>query len=38
MREMILEGVVGIQTGMNPHYLHERLKGFLEEQETQIQR
>jgi chemotaxis protein MotA len=32
IREMILEGVVGIQTGMNPHYLRERLNGFLDEQ------
>jgi chemotaxis protein MotA len=30
LREMILEGVVGIQSGMNPHYLRERLRAFLE--------
>jgi chemotaxis protein MotA len=34
-REMILEGVVGIQSGMNPHYLRERLNVFLEERERQ---
>ncbi|MBI5634130.1 MAG: flagellar motor protein [Nitrospirae bacterium] len=35
LREMILEGVVGIQAGMNPHYLRERLRGFIEEQNRQ---
>ncbi len=29
-RAMILEGVVGIQSGLNPHYLEERLKTFIE--------
>lgn len=28
-REMILEGVSGIQTGINPHYLEERLRVYL---------
>jgi chemotaxis protein MotA len=28
LRSMILEGVVGIQSGINPHYLEERLKSF----------
>ncbi|MFA5074321.1 MAG: flagellar motor protein [Nitrospirota bacterium] len=30
MREMILEAVLGIQSGMNPHYLEERLRVFVE--------
>ena len=30
LRAMILEGVVGIQSGLNPHYLEERLKTFIE--------
>jgi len=30
LREMILEGVVGIQSGMNPHYLEEKLRAFVE--------
>ena len=30
LREMIIEGVVGIQSGINPHYLEERLKSFVE--------
>jgi chemotaxis protein MotA len=30
LREMILEGVIGIQSGMNPHYLEEKLKAFAE--------
>jgi len=29
-RALILEGVVGIQSGLNPHYLEERLKVFVE--------
>jgi flagellar motor component MotA len=29
---MILEGVIGIQSGLNPHYLREKLKVFLEEE------
>lgn len=33
MREMILEGVLGIQTGLNPNYLEERLKVFLPDSE-----
>lgn len=33
VREMIVEGVIGIQAGMNPHYLRERLGVFLEERE-----
>ncbi|MFN3480714.1 MAG: flagellar motor protein [Thermodesulfovibrionales bacterium] len=28
-REMILEGVSGIQTGINPHYLEERLRVYI---------
>ncbi|NTU42568.1 MAG: flagellar motor protein [Nitrospirales bacterium] len=32
LREMILEGVIGIQTGMSPHYLREKLKGFIGDQ------
>jgi len=35
LREMILEGVVGIQSGLNPHYLRERLRGFFPEQNRQ---
>jgi chemotaxis protein MotA len=31
LRAMLLEGVVGIQSGVSPHYLEERLKAFLEE-------
>ncbi|MDA8083987.1 MAG: flagellar motor protein [Nitrospiraceae bacterium] len=31
VREMLIEGVVGIQTGLNPYYLREKLKVFLEE-------
>lgn len=31
VREMIIEGVVGIQSGLNPHYLEEKLKVYLEE-------
>ena len=31
IREMILEGVVGIQSGLNPHYLEEKLKVYVEE-------
>jgi chemotaxis protein MotA len=30
IREMILEGVIGIQSGVNPHYLEEKLKSFVE--------
>jgi len=30
LREMILEGVIGIQSGVNPHYLEEKLKAFAE--------
>lgn len=29
-REMVLEGVSGIQTGINPHYLEERLRVYIE--------
>lgn len=29
IREMILEGVSGIQTGINPHYLEERLRVYI---------
>jgi chemotaxis protein MotA len=31
LRAMIIEGVVGIQSGLNPHYLEEKLKVFVEE-------
>lgn len=31
VREMVIEGVLGIQSGMNPYYLRERLKVFVEE-------
>jgi len=31
LRAMIIEGVIGIQSGVNPHYLEERLKSFMEE-------
>ncbi len=31
-REMLIEAVLGIQAGTNPHHLEERLKVFLEEQ------
>ncbi len=30
LRGMIIEGVVGIQSGVNPHYLEERLKSFMD--------
>ena len=33
LREMMIEGVVGIQSGINPHYLEERLWAFVEEKE-----
>lgn len=29
-RELILEGVLGIQSGVNPYYLEEKLKSFVE--------
>lgn len=29
-REMILEGVLGIQSGVNPYYLEQRLRSFVE--------
>ena len=29
-RELILEGVVGIQSGINPYYLEQRLRSFVE--------
>ncbi|MDI6800537.1 MAG: flagellar motor protein [Thermodesulfovibrionales bacterium] len=29
VREMILEGVMGILSGINPHYLEERLRSFI---------
>ena len=29
-REMILEGIVGLQAGINPHYLEEKLRTHLE--------
>jgi len=31
LREMVLEGVVGIQSGMNPYYLEEKLRAFIED-------
>ncbi len=30
LRQMIIEGVVGIQAGVNPHYLEARLRAFVE--------
>jgi chemotaxis protein MotA len=33
LREMILEGVIGIQLGINPRYLEEKLRVFIEEKE-----
>lgn len=30
VRQMIIEGVVGIQAGVNPHYLEARLRAFVE--------
>jgi chemotaxis protein MotA len=30
VRAMILEGVVGIQSGLNPHFLEEKLKVYVE--------
>jgi chemotaxis protein MotA len=30
VREMVIEGVAGIQSGLNPHYLEEKLRAFLE--------
>jgi chemotaxis protein MotA len=29
-REMILEGVIGLQAGINPYYLEEKLRTFVE--------
>ncbi len=29
-KEMILEGVLGIQSGVNPYYLEQRLRSFVE--------
>jgi chemotaxis protein MotA len=34
LRAMILEGVAGIQSGINPRYLEARLKTFIEEQRS----
>lgn len=31
LRDMILEGVILIQSGINPHYIEEKLRSFLEE-------
>lgn len=31
LREMMLDGVIGIQAGINPHYLEAKLRVFLEE-------
>ncbi|MGD0884137.1 MAG: flagellar motor protein [Thermodesulfovibrionales bacterium] len=31
VREMVIEGVTGIQSGLNPHYLEEKLRAFLKE-------
>ncbi len=33
VREMLIEGVVGIQSGLNPYYLREKMKVFLERKE-----
>jgi len=32
LREMMIEAVLGIQAGINPHYLEERLRVFVEKQ------
>jgi len=32
LREMMIEGAIGIQTGMNPHYLREKLRAYLEKE------
>lgn len=34
IREMIIEGVIGIQSGLNPYYLRERLKVFIDERQV----
>ena len=38
VREIVLEGVVGIQSGINPYYLEERLRVFIEKDRTRIPR
>ena len=38
VREIVLEGVVGIQSGINPYYLEERLRVFIERDRTRIPR
>jgi len=30
LREMIIEGIIGIQSGINPHYLEEKLRVYME--------
>lgn len=31
LREMIIEGIIGIQQGINPYYLEQKLRSFIEE-------
>jgi chemotaxis protein MotA len=38
VREIVLEGVVGIQSGINPYYLEESLRVFIERDRTRISR
>lgn len=33
VRELLIEGVVGVQSGVNPHYLEARLLAFVEERD-----
>ena len=33
LREMMIEGVVGIQSGVNPHYLEEKLWAYVEDKD-----
>lgn len=35
LREMMLEGVISIQLGINPHYIEEKLRVFTEEKDNQ---
>jgi chemotaxis protein MotA len=31
IREMIIEGIIGLQSGINPYYLEEKLRAFISE-------
>ena len=33
LKTMILEGILDIQAGLNPHYIEEKLKAFLSQEE-----